>query len=84
MNKDIPRIRKCPLDYLNNRVENSLFLKPTDSKEIQEIILSLNSSTSSGPFSIPIRLLKILAKGISESYSLIVNDSFLTGSSQPI
>ena len=43
------------------------------------MILSLNNSKSSGPFSIPIRLLKTLAKGVSELYSLIVNDSFLTG-----
>ena len=79
VNKDIPRTRKCPLDYLNNPVKNSLFLKPTDPKEIEAIILSLNNSKSSGPFSIPIRLLKTLAKGVSESYSLIVNDSFMTG-----
>ena len=49
-----------------------LFLKPTDRKEIEAIILSLNNSKSSGPFSILIRLLKTLAKGVSESYSLIV------------
>ena len=79
MNKDIPRTRKCLLDYLSNPVENSLFLKPTDPKEIEAIILSLNNSKSSGPFSIPIRLLKTLAKGVSESYSLIVNDSIMTG-----
>ena len=76
---DIPRTRKYHLHYLNNPVENSLFLKPTDPKEIEAIILSLNNSKSSGPFSIPIRLLKTLAKGVSESYSLIVNDSFMTG-----
>ena len=73
MNKDIPRTRKCPLNYLNNPVGNCLFLKPTDPKEAEAIILSLNNSKSSGPFSIPIRLLKTSAKGISESYSLIVN-----------
>ena len=61
VNKDIPRTRQCPLDYLSNPVENSLFLKPTDPKEIEVIILSLNNSKSSGPFSIPIRLLKTLA-----------------------
>ena len=78
MNKDIPRTRKCLLDYFNNPAENSLFLKPTDPKEIEAIIVSLNNSKSSGPFSIPIRLLKTLAKGVSESYFVIVNDSFMT------
>ena len=66
VNKDIPRTRKCLLDYLSNPVENSLSLKPTDPKEIEAIILSLNNSKSSGPFSIPIRLLKTLAKGVSD------------------
>ena len=79
VNKDIPRTRKCPLDFLNNLVENSLFLKPTDPKEVEAIMPSLNNSKSSGPFSIPIRLLKTLAKGVSESYSLIVNGSFMKG-----
>ena len=64
VNKDIPSTRKCSLDYLNNPVEYSLFLRPTDPKEIEEIILSFNSSKSPGPISIPIRLLKILSKGI--------------------
>ena len=79
MNKNIPRTRKCPLDFFNNPVENSLFLKPTDPKQIEVILLSPNNSKSFGPFSILIKLLKTLAKGVSESYSLFVNDSFLTG-----
>ena len=47
------------MDYLNDRVGNSFFLSPTDAKEIESIILSFNNSKSVGPYSIPIRLLKM-------------------------
>ena len=80
INKDIPRSKKSPMDYFNDRVGNSFFLSPVNAKEIESIILSLNNSKSAGPYSIPIRLLKILAGEISESFSLIVNDSFCKGS----
>ena len=80
INKDIPRSKKSPMDYFNDRVGNSFFLSPVNAKEIESIILSFNNSKSTGPYSIPIRLLKILASEISESFSLIVNDSFCKGS----
>ena len=76
INKDIPRTKKSPMDYFNDRVGNSFFLSPINAKEIESIILSFNNSESIGPYSIPIRLLKILASEMSESFSLIVNDSF--------
>ena len=76
INKDIPRTKKSPMDYFNDRAGHSFFLSPTDSKGIESIILSFNNSKSVGPYSILIRLLKILASEISESLSLIVNNSF--------
>ena len=76
INKDIPRTKKFPMDYLNDRVGNSFLLSPANAKEIESIILSFNNSKSIGPYSITIRLLKILASEISESFSLIVNYSF--------
>ena len=80
INKGIPRSKKSSMDYFNDRVGNSFFLSPVNAKEIESIILSFNNSKSIGPYSIPIRLLKILASEISESFSLIVNDSFCNGS----
>ena len=59
--KDIPRTKKSPMDYLNDCVENSFFLSPTDVKEIESIILSFNNNKSVRPYSMPIRLLKKLA-----------------------
>ena len=72
VNKDIPRTRKFHLDYLNNLIEDSLILRPTDSREIIVIILPFcNSSIKpTGHFSIPIRLLKTSARGTSKSYLL--------------
>ena len=80
INNDIPRTKKSPVDYLNDHVGNSLFLSPTNAKKIESIILSFNNNKSVGPYSMPIRLLKILANEISESFSRIVNDSFCKGS----
>ena len=52
----------------------------TVENEIESIILSFSNNESVGPCSIPMRLLKILASEISESFSLIANDSFGKGS----
>ena len=68
INKDISRAKKSPMDYLNDRVGNSFFLSPADTKENESIILSFNSSKSVGLYSIPIKLLKILASEISEPF----------------
>ena len=57
----------------------SFFLKPTNSSEIEAIILSFKNSKSVGPYSIPVKLLKILVKHVSNSFSEIVNASFGTG-----
>ena len=40
---------------------------------------SLKSSKASGPFSIPIKLLKLLRSIVSDPICLLINDSFLTG-----
>ena len=47
--------------------------------EVSSIILSLNQSTSVGPNSIPIRLLKILNSEISNPLAMIINESFSSG-----
>ena len=73
INKDIPRTKKSPVDCLNDRVGNSFSLSSA-------IILSFNNNKSVGPYSMPTRLIKILASEISESFSQKVNDSFCKGS----
>ena len=65
--------------YLYNTKTNMFFLTPTDKNEISFIISSLDSHKSSGPNSIPVKILKLLKNDISQQLSDIFNMSFLTG-----
>ena len=58
---------------------NHFYITPTTPEEVEAIIISLNSGKSNVPYSIPMKLLKILSKHVSFQYSEIVNESFLTG-----
>ena len=66
-------------DYLSSTNTNTFFLTPTDKNEIAFIISSLDSHKSSGPNSIPVKILKLLKNDISQQLSDIFNMSFLTG-----
>ena len=66
-------------DYLSSTNTNTFFLTPTDKTEISFIISSLVSHKSSGPNSIPVKILKLLKNFISQQLSDIFNTSFLTG-----
>ena len=58
---------------------NSFALFPTTETEIENIIDNLNTSKSSGPYSIPTKLLKMLKNTISVPFTYIINCSFSTG-----
>ena len=77
--KEIPRTRKCPLDFLVARIAESFFIYPTNSSEIDSIILQLHKWKSVGPYSIPINLLKILSPNIASSLASLINEPFSTG-----
>ena len=49
-------------DFLNNQCNNSIFIQPTDSEEIANTISTLNMNKSSGPNSIPYKILNLLKK----------------------
>ena len=66
-------------DYLSNTNTNMFLLTPTEKNEISFIISSLDSHKSSGPNSIPVKMLKLLKNDISQQLSDIFNISFLTG-----
>ena len=65
-------------DYLSNTNPNTFFLT-TDKNGISFIISSLDSHKSSGPNSIPVKILILLKNDISQQLSDIFNMSFLTG-----
>ena len=77
--KEIPYSFKSPTSYLKNRIDTNFFIAHTSEDEILKIILSLDDNKSSGPSSIPIKLLKIAAPYVITPLSDIVNHSFLTG-----
>ena len=66
-------------DYLHGENSNSFFIMPTDSEEVISIISSLSDNKSSGPNSIPTRILKLLKKDISIQLVAIFNLSFSSG-----
>ena len=65
-------------DYLSNANTKTFFLTPTDQNEISFIISSLDSHESSGPNSIPVKILKLLKNDISQQLRGIFSMSFLT------
>ena len=64
-------------DYLSSTNTNTFFLTPTDKNEIAFIMSSLDSHKSSGPNSIPVKILKLLKNDISQQLSDIFNMSDL-------
>ena len=79
IDSEIPRTRKSPLDYLGEKCEQTFFLSPADSVEVQSIISELKKGKSVGPFSIPCTFLKMLNQPISPLRVILINESFLTG-----
>ena len=66
-------------NFLKNRSDDSFFLSPTDKYKIINIISSLDPIKSTGPNSIPTKILKLLKNDISTQISDIFNISFSTG-----
>ena len=67
-----------PLEYMDCSIPTSFFLSPVTANEIQLEVAKLNISKTSGPFSIPTKLLKILYCNISEPLEILYNCSFST------
>ena len=57
----------------------SFFVSPTDKKEIENFISSLDSNKSVAPNTIPTKVLKLLKSDISSQLSEIINISFSSG-----
>ena len=55
------------------------FLLPTSFAEIEQEISKLNVSKATGPFSIPIKILKLIKIVISKPLEIVFNNSFATG-----
>ena len=76
---NIPKVNKCPSDYLTTPLPNSFYLFPTTSIEIEQEISRLNIKKSTGPYSIPTIVLKSLKSVLSKPLEIIFNSTFNTG-----
>ena len=76
---EIPRTKKSPLDYLMKRNSSSFFIKPVTYIEIEEIISSFRNDKPTGPYTIPVKLLKILSPYISQPLAITFNGSITVG-----
>ena len=65
--------------YMPDPVRNSCFLFPVTTSEIEYIIDKLNTSKSTGPYSIPTKLLKMLKCLLSPPLEYLLNYSFSIG-----
>ena len=75
----IPVSSKSYTDYLKSPNANSFFMSPTNEKEVSLCISSLKSNKSTGPFSIPVKILQLIKNYISKPLSQLLNLSFSTG-----
>ena len=75
----IPNVEMSPLEYLKTSFCNSFFISPTTAEEIEAEITKLKSSKATGPFSIPVAILKILKTVVSKPLEVLFNASFETG-----
>ena len=71
--------KKKYYDYIPPLNIESFFLTPTGSTEVSNIIFSLNQNKSDGPTSIPIKILELLNKDISDQLAILFNQSFSPG-----
>ena len=75
----IPNSDKHFSSYLGNSVNNSIFLKSVENKEVLDLLIQLNSSKSCGPNSIPSNLLKTHALHFVEPIKFVINRSLIEG-----
>ena len=56
-------------DFLDNPLEKTFFLIPTEPNEVQSLIKTLNLKKATGPNSIPTKLLKVFHKTLSVPFA---------------
>ena len=74
----IPSVNISPMDFMPQKLSHSLFLYPITSQIVDEIN-NLNSTKATGPFSVPIDILKLMKDIISEPLEILFNSSLSNG-----
>lgn len=75
----IPNMNKSPLDYMTLPNPDSFYIFPVTSFEIENEISKLKNGKATGPFSIPVKILKMLKFVISRPLEILFNASFCLG-----
>ena len=76
---EIPKGKNKFNDYLKNQMEQSFFISPTSSDEIESQIKHLKNHKANGPNSIPTTIFKKFGKNISVPLTELINLSFNQG-----
>ena len=77
--ENIPNPKKHYTQYMGNTNPNSLFMNPTDTQEILNIIKNMKPKTSSGHDNINAKMLKEVQNEIKEPLCVLMNKSLLNG-----
>ena len=72
-------VTKSPQNYLTTPICNSFYVYPITALEIEEQLSSLKHRKAAGPFSIPIKIIKILKSIISKPLEMLINFSICSG-----
>jgi hypothetical protein len=77
--KNIPTSKKHYTQYMGNTNPNTLFIKPTDTQEILNIIKNMKPKTSSGHDNINAKMLQEVQHEIKEPLCVLMNKSPVNG-----
>ena len=75
----IPNVKMSPLEFFKTPFCNSICISPTTAEEIETESTKLKCSKATGPFSVPVTILKFLKTVISKPLEVLFNASFETG-----
>ena len=75
----IPQTNNSPLEFMPPMIADDFYFSPIIPKEIEEEINKLKAKKASGPYSIPISILKTIGHLISKPLSVISNASLSSG-----
>lgn len=77
--KGIPWEVITPYSTIRETTEDSFFLSHVTLNDIWTFIGKMDASKSSGPYSVPVIILKTIRDYIPEPFAFLVNDSFVSG-----